>query len=180
VSASNVARRYAKALIELGVEQGNLEVLVREMAAMASTIASSAELRSVIESPEVPRSARKAVLVEIAQRLGLGKTTVNTLSLLADNHRLRLVPAISTALRDEADRRGGVLRAKVSSATPLTETYVMSLTKTLEARFQRKVVVEHSVDASLIAGVVTRVGDTVIDGSLKSRLAQLHAALIPS
>jgi F-type H+-transporting ATPase subunit delta len=180
MSAANVARRYAKALIEIGVEQGNLDVLVREIGDIADTITQSAELRSVIDSPEVPRTARKAVLVEIAHKLGLGRITINTLSLLADNHRLRLVPAIAAALRDLADARSGVLRAKVTSAATLTETYVVSLTQALEARFQKKVVIEQAVDPTLLSGVVTRIGDTVIDGSLKSRLAQLHAALIPS
>ncbi|MFI5302428.1 MAG: F0F1 ATP synthase subunit delta [Polyangiales bacterium] len=180
MSASNVARRYAKALIEIGQEQGNLDALVAELGLIAGTINESAELRAVIDSPEVPRAARKAVLVEIGKRLGLGRVAINTLSLLADNHRLRLVPSIAIALRDLADARSGVLRAKVTSASPLTETYVLSLTHALETRFQKKVVVEQAVDPTLLSGVVTRVGDTVIDGSLKSRLAQLHAALIPS
>jgi F-type H+-transporting ATPase subunit delta len=98
VSGMNVARRYAKALIELGVEAGNLDALVREFSAIAETVASSAELRAVIVSPNVPRGSRKAVLADIATRLELGTTVKNALSLLADNKRLRLIPAIAEAL----------------------------------------------------------------------------------
>jgi F-type H+-transporting ATPase subunit delta len=180
VSGMNVARRYAKALIELGVEAGNLDALVREFSAIAETVASSAELRAVIVSPNVPRGSRKAVLADIATRLELGTTVKNALSLLADNKRLRLIPAIAEALKQGADQRGGVLRAKVTSAAPLTEMYVAKLTAALEARFHKTIVVERSVDPTLLSGVVTRVGDTVIDGSLKSRLDQLHAALLPN
>ena len=180
MSGSNVARRYARALLELGLEAGNLETIVREFSAIAETVASSAELRAVIVSPNVPRGARKAVLTDIATRLGRGTTRKKTLSLLADNNRLRLIPGIADALKQGADERGGVLRATVTSAAPLTDAYVARLTEALETRFHKKIIVERGIDSTLLSGVVTRVGDTVIDGSLKSRLDKLHAALLPN
>ena len=177
---TNVARRYAKALIELGAESGNLEAIVREIGAIADTIEQNAELRAVIENPQISRLARKAVLTDVAQQLGASTTTRNTIALLADNGRLRVLPAIAAALREEADRRAGVVRALVTSAAPLSDAYVQKLTQALEARFKKKVIVDRKVDPALIAGVVTRVGDTIIDGSLMARLRELKGDLLPN
>jgi F-type H+-transporting ATPase subunit delta len=180
VIGGQVARRYAKALLELGGEQGNLDALVKEISAVAEAIEGSAELRNLIENPEIPRTARKAVLAEIAQRLGASVTTRNTLGLLADNGRLRILPALARELRREADERAGVLRAHVKSAQPLSDGYIGKLQAALETRFKRKVVVDREVDPTLLAGVVTRVGDTIIDGSLKARLDELRVQLLPN
>ncbi|GAC1358870.1 MAG: ATP synthase F1 subunit delta [Polyangiales bacterium] len=175
-----IARRYAKALIELGTEQGTLDALVREITAVAEAFDSSAELKGLVDNPEVPRASRKAVLVEIATRLGASPVTRNTLSLLADNGRLRILPALARVLRDMADLRAGLVRAHVRSAAPLSEGYLHKLQQALEARFKKKVVIDREVDPKLLAGVVTRVGDTIIDGSLRSRLDELRTQLLPS
>jgi F-type H+-transporting ATPase subunit delta len=177
--SSVVARRYARALIELGLETNSLETIVRDITAIAEVTEESAELRDVRQNPQVPPAARKAVFLEIAQRLGATQISKNALMLLADNGRLRVLPSIARALREEADRRAGVVRAHVSSAAPLTDAYVQRLTQALEARFQKKVVVQRTVDPTLIAGVVTRVGDTIIDGSVRSRLNELKTELMP-
>jgi len=179
VIGSIVARRYAKALIELGGEQGNLEAIVREMSAIAEIAESSDELRAVLANPQVPRTARKAVLTEIAQKINASQTTRNVLGLLADRGRLRTLPAIAKELRTEADRRAGVVRARVTSAAPLSDVYVQKLTQALEGRYNKKVVIERGVDPTLLAGVVTRIGDTIIDGSLRARLDELKTELLP-
>ncbi len=176
----NVARRYAKALIEVGVESGNLEALVNELTAIAQVVETSSELAGVLENPEVPRSARKAVLMEIAAKLSLSTLARNTVALLNDNGRLRVLPLIAATLREEADRRAGLVRAKVTSAQPLTDAYVAKLQAALEKRFSKKVVIERSVDPKLLAGVVTRVGDVIIDGSLRAQLEELRHSLAPN
>jgi F-type H+-transporting ATPase subunit delta len=174
-----VARRYAKALMELGVETGQLEAIVRDLGTLAELMEGSAELRDVSENPQVATAARKAVFTELAQKLGVNPFSRNALLLLIDNGRLRALPNIARALREENDRRAGILRAHVTSATPLNESYVQRLQQALEARFKKKVVVQRDVDPNLIAGVVTRVGDTIIDGSLRSRLNELKTELMP-
>lgn len=180
MSYAKIARRYARALLELGAEQNNLDTLVREIGSVAEAFDGSAELRAVVDNPEIPRAARKAVFVELAAKLGCGAMTKNTLSVLADASRLRALPEIAAALREEADRRAGVVRASVTSAQPLGDAYIQKLTQALESRFKKKVVVVKHVDPTLLAGVVTRVGDTVIDGSLRARLDELRAQLLPN
>jgi F-type H+-transporting ATPase subunit delta len=173
-----VARRYAKALIELGNETGQLEALVRDIGNIAEAVDGNNDLRDVRDNPQVTHEARKEVFREIADRLGAGQLAKNTIGLLIDNRRLRVLPFIARALREEADRRAGVLRARVTSAAPLNDAYVQRLTQALENRFKKKVVVQRDVDPNLIAGVVTRVGDTIIDGSVRSRLDEMKSELI--
>lgn len=175
--SSVLARRYARALVEIGTETRTLPTIVRDIAAVAEVYAGSEELRRALEDPQVPAAARKAVLLDIATRLGASPTVHNTLALLADHRRVQILPALATALAEASDTLAGVLRARIVSATPLSETYVRRLTEALEARFQKRISVQREVDPTLIGGVVTRVGDVVIDGSLKTRLADLKAQL---
>lgn len=176
---SVVARRYARALIDLGVETNSLEAIVRDITAVAELVEQNAELRDVRDNPQVTTTARSAVFGEVAQRMGAHQLSKNALMFLSDRGRLRVLPAIAKALREEADRRAGIVRAHVSSAAPLADSYIARLTQALEARFQKKVVVQRTVDPSLIAGVVTRVGDTIIDGSVRARLTELKTELMP-
>jgi F-type H+-transporting ATPase subunit delta len=174
-----VARRYARALIELGEEGKNLDAVVKDFATLAETIEQSPELRAVLDNPQISRASRKAVLAEVGLRLGVTPTTKNTIGLLTDNGRLRAIPAIAAELREEADRRAGIVRARVTSAVPLSDSYVQRLTQALEGRFKKKVVVVREIDPALLSGVVTRIGDTIIDGSLRARLNELKSALVP-
>lgn len=176
---SVVARRYARALIDLGVETNSLDAIVRDITGFAELLDQSAELRDVRDNPQVTAVARTAVFGEIAQKMGAHQMSKNALMFLSDKGRLRVLPAIAKALREEADRRAGVVRAHVASAAPLTDSYVQRLTQALEARFQKKVIVQRTVDPTLIAGVVTRVGDTIIDGSVRARLDELKTELMP-
>jgi F-type H+-transporting ATPase subunit delta len=104
----------------------------------------------------------------------------NFVKLLAARRRLRTLPDIARRLGGMADEKAGILRASVTSAGPLPEAFYQKLTSELEAATQRKIVLEKSQDPSLIAGVVTRIGDNTIDGSLKGRLNELERRLLQS
>jgi F-type H+-transporting ATPase subunit delta len=173
VSVSIVARRYAKALLELGLEEGNLESVVRDLGALAEAWQSSAELRNAVENPLVGLVAKKAAVAELAAKLGAGPAARNAALLLVDRRRARALPYI-------ADVRKGVVRAQVTSATPLSDAYYTRLQGQLERLTGMRVVVERQTDASLIGGVVTRIGDRIFDGSVRSRLQSMREALLPT
>jgi F-type H+-transporting ATPase subunit delta len=180
MSVSLVARRYAKALLELGVEQGELDRVVEEVATLANAWTSSADLRNAVENPLVPHLAKKAVVSELADRIGATTTVRHTLLLLVDRRRTKTLPYIAQTLRNLADVRKGIVRAEVTTAAPLSEAYYARLQAQLEKMTARRVIIDRRVDESLIAGVVTRIGDRIIDGSLRTRLQSLRDTMTPT
>jgi F-type H+-transporting ATPase subunit delta len=180
VSESIVARRYARALLELGTAEGHLDALVQELTALGEAWETSADLRNAVENPLVAHAAKKAVLTELTAKLKASPTTRNTLLLLLDRRRTQALPYIARTLRELADARKGIVRAEVTSAAPLADDYYGRLQTTLETMTGKKVVVDRRTDPTLIAGVVTRIGDRIFDGSLRTRLQTLRDALTPA
>jgi F-type H+-transporting ATPase subunit delta len=178
MSEAKVAERYARAIFELGQETGQLSSLSDQLSRFARELGGSKELSAVLDSPSVDAESRGRLIQALAGRLALGPLCVNALRLLASRGRLEVLPAISTRLQSLADERHGLLRVRVTSARPLPDSYFQRLTSEVETRTGRRVVMERSVDASLIAGVVTQVGDYTVDGTLRGRLAQYEQRLV--
>lgn len=178
MSFEAIAERYARALFAIGVESGNLARIAEEAQSFAQLYSSSDELRSVLDNPLVPEASREALLQELAARVGVSDMVKNTLRLLAQRRRLVLVPAMAKALVKMSDERQGVVRASVTSARAIDDAFTKRLQTELEKMTGKHVVLTRTVDPALIAGVVTRVGDTVIDGSLRTRLDGLKSQLM--
>jgi F-type H+-transporting ATPase subunit delta len=178
--AGVVARRYAKALLELGTELGQLDALVEEISAVAESYEASPELQAALENPLFPHAVKKNIVADLAQTIGLGQTARNTVFLLNDRRRMRTLPGIARLLREMNDKKKGLLRAEVVTAAPLSEAYFARLQQQLEKMTGRKVVLDKREDPTILAGVITRIGDTVYDGSLRARLHEIKHALLPS
>lgn len=177
-SEATVAERYARAIFELGVETGTLAALVDQIRRFAAAYAESADLRSVLENPVVPLEQRQNILGELASRLGFGPSALNTVRYLASRRRLAVLPDIAKRLDSLSDEKQGVVRATVTSAAPLSEAFYQRLAEELAKLVGKKVVLDRREDPSLIAGVVTRIGDNTIDGSLRGRLDTLERTLL--
>lgn len=177
---SAVATRYARALFELAQETGQKDSLVAELERAAAAYTASAELQGALENPLVAHAAKRGILTDVADRLALSPTAKNALLLLSDRRRLRALPAIARRLRDLGDLAKGIAHAEVVSAAPLSEGFYMRLQAQLEKSSGKKLVLDRKTDPSLIAGVVVRMGDTVVDGSLRARLDALKTALTPN
>jgi F-type H+-transporting ATPase subunit delta len=174
---SEVARRYAQAIFEIGLEEGAVDQVVLEVSAFARAFESSVELRNVINDPMIALDAKRSIVKDLGAALNASTSTRNAMSLLVDRRRFRAVPAIASALRELADKRRGVVRAQVLTARPLSDEYTSRLRERLEQVTGKRIVIEQKVDDSLMAGVIARVGDTVFDGSLRSRLSELKSKL---
>jgi F-type H+-transporting ATPase subunit delta len=175
-----IAKRYATALLELGAEGNQLDALVDEIARAAAAYETSDELRNAFENPLISHGAKKQILNDIVDRLGLGTTARSFLGLLIDRRRIRALPPIATRLREMADLRRGLTRAEVLTAMPLPEEYFEKLQRELERITGRKIALDRKLDPSLICGVLIRMGDTVYDGSLIARLKQLKETMQPN
>ncbi|HET9931926.1 MAG TPA: ATP synthase F1 subunit delta [Polyangiaceae bacterium] len=177
MSHSTVAERYGRAIFELGVESGSLESLVDRIQQFAKAYETSADLRQVLENPLIDPARRDAILNDVAVRLNLSGLALNSVKLLARRRRLNMLPEIASLLSELSDERAGVVRATVTTAVPMGESFYERLKAELETMTQRRVVIERRQDPSLIAGVVTRIFDNTIDGSLKGRLSDMERQL---
>ena len=177
-TGGSVARRYARALFGIGVDGGNFEVLGQEIGDLAALWTSSAELRQALENPVFRPDEKRKVLEQILPRVAPTTEVRRLALLLLERRRIVLLPAIARAYRDMADAHTGRVRARVSSAEPLAPAVVDRVRRALEERTGKKVIVETAVDASLIGGVVAQVGDLVLDGSVRTQLADLRTKLL--
>ena len=180
MSHENIARRWGRAVFELGKESNTLAALSHDMTTFADLYASNDELSGVLENPLVPEPSREAIIVDVADKLGLSETAKSTLRLLSKKRRILAIPEIARHVARLVDIEGNVVRAEVTSAGPLTEAYLGRLKAELEKATGKTVVVTHKQDKALIGGVITRLGDQVIDGSVRARLNGFRESLLRS
>ena len=178
VMGGSVARRYARALFGIGVDAGKFEALGDELSELASLWNQSAELRQALENPVFRPEEKRAVLREHPARVAPTPEVQRFVLLLLDRRRIVLLPAIARAYRELADAQLGRVRADVTSAEPLAPATLDRVRRSLEQRTGKKVIIELAVDPELIGGVVARVGDLVLDGSVRTQLADLRARLL--
>jgi F-type H+-transporting ATPase subunit delta len=172
-----LARRYARALFALGEERGGARALLGEIEGLLEVVAASAALRRVLFTPLHPRAERAGVIREIAQRLGLSADLGGFALLLVEENRTALLPEIREALRERVEQAEGRLKAEVVSARPLEAPELDALRQALSRRVQADVTLEPQVDSSLVGGVVVRLGDLLLDGSVRTQLASLRGSL---
>jgi F-type H+-transporting ATPase subunit delta len=175
---SALGRRYGRALLDVASEQQKVGPVFQNLVDLTSTWDSSEELRAIFENPSFGAEARKTVLQAIGQQLELDPIVIRSLELLSDRRRMRFLPDVVLAYRDLAEEREGRVRAEVVTASPMPESYFAELQRMLEKVTGKKVILLKREDASLIGGVVTRVGDKVYDGSVRTRLAELKDELL--
>jgi F-type H+-transporting ATPase subunit delta len=179
MSHAAIAERYARAIFELADETGQVTPTNEAILRFAETYASSLALQGVLAHGS-DEASRDAILKDIGARLAMPELALNAVRLLAARRRLPALAEIGRMLTRLADEKTGVIRATVTSARPLPEEYYQSLAREIEQRTRRKVLLERREDPSLLAGVVTRIGDHTMDGSVRGRLAALEHQLLAS
>jgi F-type H+-transporting ATPase subunit delta len=171
------ARRYARALFSLARDEGRVEGVRDEIAALSRLFAENAELRAVLMQPLHPVAQRRAVLRAVAERLGASQLLRSFQSFLVDQRRLVDWAAIEAEYGRLADATAGLTHARVRSASPLSASQRDRLQRALERRSGGRVQLEVEVDSELMGGAIAQVGDIVYDGSLRTQLRQLRASL---
>ena len=177
MSSGSLARRYAKALMEIGAEDGSYQRIGQDIESLAKAITDSAELHDVLSNPVFPRSEREKIVMAILQRIGASKTTINFSKLLLDRERMGALPDIHRELSAMINEKSGQLTAEVSSAVALTPQQTSELKTALEALSGKKIQIVAKEDPALLGGVIAKVGDLVYDGSLRSQLRELRRSL---
>ncbi|HTO09127.1 MAG TPA: ATP synthase F1 subunit delta [Myxococcota bacterium] len=177
IGAGEISRRYARAIFGLAEGGAAHAKLAEQVRTLSSEITGSAELSRVLLTPIHPRVERKALVRELTQRLGLTVEITAVSEILVDENRLQLLPAIAGALQELVDQEAGRVSARVVSARPLDADSQEKIRAALARRVNADVAVEWSVDPALIGGVVARIGDLLLDGSIRTQLEQLEETL---
>ncbi|MCL4066507.1 F0F1 ATP synthase subunit delta [Pseudomonas sp. GX19020] len=175
--SQGIAARYATALFDLAKEGGALKAVEADAAALTDALAAAPDLGAMIASPVVTRDDQAKAIAVVAQAMKLNALTANTLGLMADKRRLFVLPQFLTVLRERIAEEKGEVTAEVTSAVALTTEQVTKLTATLKAKVGKTVKLNATVDESLIGGLIVKLGSTMIDTSVKSKLASLQNAM---
>ncbi|HEX3845853.1 MAG TPA: F0F1 ATP synthase subunit delta [Steroidobacteraceae bacterium] len=172
---ATIARPYSKAAFAAARDARDLAGWSEGLNRLAA-IVSDGRVAALIGNPEVTCADVTGLVTDVAGA-ALGDGLKNFVAVLADNHRLALLPEIAAqyeALRASAEN---TIDVEVTSAMPLDDAQTEKLKSALAAKFKRQVRMRSTIDSTLLGGAIVRAGDTVIDGSLKGRLARLATNL---
>ena len=170
-----VARRYAKALLTLGKEDGKYQEYGEGLSGFAALLEREPELK---RNPIHGREDRRKLLLRIIELLQMPPMVSNLLQLLFDKHRLHALDGVAQAYQELVDSVENVSRAQVRAAISLDEATQDRLRRTLEKLTGSTVVMEVQEDPTILGGIVARVGDLVLDGSVRSQIQSLRESLI--
>ena len=173
----SLARRYAKAIFDIGSQQGDLAKLGQDLRSLAKAMNESKELGTALTNPAIRRSDRKKVIDGLLQSIGVQTASRNLVYILLEGERMGTVPGISRALDEMIEAKAGRVTAEVVSAKPLGSDQLSQINAALEKLSGKKVSVTTRQDPELLGGVVAKVGDTVYDGSLRTQLRTLRDEL---
>ena len=172
-----IARRYAKALLLIGKEDGQIDTYRQELDAFSALIEREGALEQAINNPLYNADGRKKVLASVIEKLALSTVMKSFLTLLFDKGRFGYLSSINDFYQKLADELKGIARASLISATELSSDTVDKIRTTLSDKTGKDIILEVEQDPGLIGGIVTRIGDLVLDGSIKTQLLNMRESL---
>jgi F-type H+-transporting ATPase subunit delta len=167
-------RRYADAAFEIGLRDGTLEVWRRELDAAAEMVAEG-ELVAALANPATPLDQRLDAGEKVFAKLS--QPVRNLILLLVRRGRIEQLPRVAAEFARRDDERNGLTHATATSAAPLGEDEIRAIASRLETITGGRIALDTNVDPSLLGGVVVRIGDRLIDGSVRGRLERLRNQL---
>ena len=172
----SAARRYAEAAFEVATRDGTLEAWRAELDTAASIVADE-QVGRMLANPAVPLEQR----IDMARSIfgkSVAQPVLNLIGLMLRRGRIHELPQLAAEFRRLDNARQGITEATAISAAPLTDDETRALTERLEGLTGGRVELEVQVDPSLLGGLVVRVGDRLIDGSVRGRLERLRNQLV--
>lgn len=172
-----IASSYAEAVLDLSTQNAQEENVLNELKLINTVFASDKDMSVIINHPAIRANQKK----EILRTVFSGKVsplTDNLINLLADKRRLDLLPFIETGFRELLNKRKNIVSATLTCSEPMADSNVANIKAQLTEHLGKRLELDVKVDSSLIGGVVLRLGDQVIDGSLNGRLKALEKALM--
>ncbi len=172
-----LARRYAKALFALGKEDGKLDDYSAALQGLAGLYASDSGLADALTNPLYPLDVREKVMEGVVASIGVDKIMSNFLNLLVEKKRADVLPDIAEEFQIMVDEEKNISHGSVVSAVELSKELQAKVQATLEKLTGKTVELTTSVDPSIIGGVIAKVGDLELDGSIRTQLASLKDSI---
>jgi F-type H+-transporting ATPase subunit delta len=173
----SIARRYAKALLLIGQEDGNAQLYRDELDAVAQAIAAQPDLQQTISNPIYDAAGRRGLLEAVIHKLNPSTEMRHFLMLLFDKGRFGFLDVVNDFYQKLADDLKGIARASLVSATELSSDAVDKIREALAKRTGKDIILDVQQDPELIGGIVTKIGDLVLDGSIKTQLVNMRESL---
>lgn len=178
MSVETVARRYALALADVVANSSETETVKNELKTWEALINANTDLQTAFSNPAISQADKEKVLNNLIEKTKPTKTTANFLRVLIRNGRLTEIGAINTKFASVLEERSGIVSANITSARELSEAQKTEVLLNLELLTGKRMKLEFKTDESLIGGMVTRIGSTVYDGSVKTQLQELKQQLV--
>ncbi len=177
MSVSALTRRYAKALVDLGLEHKAVDSYGVELARIQAVFAGEKLLRQLLDSPTLALEKKEAMLADLASALKLSEEVTKFLGLLLSKGRLYYLAQIEEKYRSLADELSGTLRARIVTAEALSDEQQQAIGASLAKQTGKQVALTVNVDPALIGGVQTEIGGRLFDGSVKTQLKRIEESL---
>ena len=171
MAGARAAIRYAKAVLSLASDQKSADAVNNDMKSIAKTIAESEDLSNMLQSPVIPSSAKKAVLLDVFK--SSNKTTLGLIDMLISNNRIDILGNVASKYNQLFDQSKGIELDTVTTAIALTtdlEKKVLAKAKELTGK---NVEVENIIDESILGGFILRIGDVQYNASVVNQLSKL-------
>jgi F-type H+-transporting ATPase subunit delta len=172
----SAARRFAEAAFEVATRDDTIETWRSELEASATRLGGE-DAMGALSNPALPIDQRSAAASALLEHVA-GPKVQNLVRLLLRRGRIDELPRVAAEFRRLDDRRQGITHATATSASALTPDEIGALTARLEQSTGGRIALDTTVDPSLLGGVIVRVGDRLIDGSVRGRLERLRNQLI--
>lgn len=178
MSVETVARRYATALADVVSKSGETEMVKAELKSWEELIKSNSNLQNAFANPSISHINKENVLAGLIEKTKPSHTTANFLRVLLRNSRLTEIAEINEKFASVLEERSGITSAEIISSRPLSDAEKAEFQASLAKMTGKQVNLNFAIDEQIIGGVVTRVGSTVYDSSVKTQLENLKADLI--
>ena len=178
MSTETIARRYSAALADVVLGSGETEAVKAELASWGDLFNQSTDLQTVFSNPAITHVNKEKVLDALIAKTKPSKTTANFLKVLLQNGRLADLADINERFASVLEERSGRITAEITSARELPASERAEFERNLERLTGKKVSIAYAINKDIIGGVVTRIGSTVYDGSVKTKLENLREQLV--
>ncbi len=172
------AARYARALLDVSIKESDPVRIGEELDSFAHLVAGHALLHSTLSNPRISAGAKGEIIADLSARLSLSSPLSKLLAMLAERDRLALLRDLNDVYQARLREHQHILQAEVTTAAPIEGAHAEALRERLQTVTGRQVTMTTRVDPSLIGGMVARIGSTVYDGSVSTRLAKMRERLL--